>query len=209
MRLKTLHILILLQLTLPGVLPAVESAPHISDREIVEKLAVLESNQKSLEQLINHRINDLNHRIGDLRSEIKTGQDDLRSEMKAGQEALRSEMRAGQEALRSEMRAGQEALGKRLDDLSKRISETNYTMLALFSALVVLIATLFGYIAWDRRTMIKPVVERVERLEKDLIHDLERYNTECSKIDRLINAMRELARTDEKVATVLRSFSLL
>ena len=187
MRQKILHILILLQLTLPTGLMAVESAPDISDREIVEKLAILETNQNSLEQLINHRIGDLNHRIGDLRSEMKAGQNDLRSGMKAGQEAL----------------------GKRLDDLSKRISETNYTMLALFSALVVLIAALFGYIAWDRRTMIKPVIERVERLERDVRHDLDLSSPEGSKIDRLINAMRELARTDEKIATVLRSFSLL
>ena len=198
MRLKILHILIILQLTLPAGLLALESAPKISDREIVEKLAILETNQKSLEQLINHRIGDLNHRIGDFRSEIKAGQNDLRSEMKAGQEALRSEMKTGQEAL-----------GKRLDDLSKRISESNYTMLALFSALVVLIATLFGYIAWDRRTMLKPISQRIERLERDVIHDLDLSSPEGSKIDRLINAMRELARTDEKIATVLRSFSLL
>ncbi len=180
MKLKILHILILLQLTLPAGLLALESAPDISDREIVEKLAILDAGQKSFEQL-------LNHRIGDLRSEMKTGQ----------------------EALRSEMKTGQEILSKRLDDLSKRMSDSNYTMLALFSALVVLIAALFGYIAWDRRTMVKPVIERVERLERDVRHDLDLSSPEGSKIDRLINAMRELARTDEKIATVLRSFSLL
>jgi len=202
MRLKILHILILFQLVFPGALLALETAPDISDREVVEKLVILEAGQKSLEQL-------LNHRIGDLRSEMKAGQDSLRSEMKTGQDSLHSEMKTGQDSLRSEMKTGYEALSKRLDDLSKRMSELNYTMLSLFSALVVLIAALFGYIAWDRRTMIKPLIERVDRLERDVIHDLDLSSPEGSKLNRLINAMRELARTDEKVATVLRSFSLL
>ena len=187
MRQKILHILILLQLTLPTGLMAVESAPDISDREIVEKLAILATNQNSLEQLINHRIGDLNHRIGDFKPEMKTGQLDLRSEIKAGYDAL----------------------SKRIEDLSKRMIKLKYTMLALFSVLVVLIAALFGYIAWDRRTMLKPISQKIERLERDVRHDFDLSSPEGSKIDRLINAMRELARTDEKIATALRSFSLL
>ena len=82
-------------------------------------------------------------------------------------------------------------------------------MMTIFGAVVVLIAALFGYILWDRRTMVKPVVERVERLEQDVIQDLDLSNADGSKLNRLINAMRELARTDEQLATILRSFSLL
>ena len=76
---KTLNIIILLQLIIPVGLMAVESAPDISDREIVEKLSFLEAGQKALDQ-----------RITDLRSEMKSGQEALRSEMKSGQEALNS-----------------------------------------------------------------------------------------------------------------------
>ena len=82
-------------------------------------------------------------------------------------------------------------------------------MLTLFSPLVVLITALFGYIAWNRRTMIKPITQRLERLERDVIHDLDLFSPEGSKRDRLINAMRELAQTDEKVAKVLPTFSLI
>ena len=122
----------------------------------------------------------LNHRISDLRSEIKTGQ----------------------EALRSEIKTGQEALGKRLDD-------SNNTMLVLFGSLITLIVALFGYIAWDRRTMMKPMLERIERIEQDVTQSLDSSNTDASKLSQLISAVRELARTDEQLATILRSFSLL
>ncbi len=191
LKLKILYVFVLLQLIIPGALLALEPAPDITDREVVEKLAKLEAGQQAIQQALNQRISD------------------LRSEMKSGQEALRSEMKSGQEALRSEMKSGQEALNKRLDDLSQRISDSNYTMVTIFGALVVLISVVLGLILWDRRTMLKPVVERVERIERDIVQDLDLSNADGSKLTRLINAIRELARTDEKLATVLRSFSLL
>ena len=50
------------------MLIAVETAPRISDREIVERLAKLEEGQKSLEK----RFDDVNRRIDDLRSEMNS-----------------------------------------------------------------------------------------------------------------------------------------
>ena len=158
MKFKILLIVSCILFNLPAATFAVEVAPRISDREIVEKLVTLE---------------------------------------------------AGQAALRSEMKAGQAALGKRMDDMNQRISSQQTTMLALFSAMVALILALFAYIAWDRRTMIKPVVERIEHLENDVLRELDMHHNKGSAINRLINAMRELAKQDEKVATVLRNFSLL
>ena len=169
LKFKILYVIILFQLVIPGALLALEPAPDITDREVVEKLAKIEAGQQSL----NHRISD-----------------------------LRSEMKSGQEALRSEMKSGQEALSKRLDD-------SNNTMLVLFGSIMTLIVALFGYIAWDRRTMMKPVFERVERIEHDVAQSLDLSNTDGSKLSRVINAMRELAKTDEQLATILRSFSLL
>ena|SRR3989338_8147737 len=67
---------------------AVETAPRISDREIIEKLARLEE-----------------------------GQNALRSEMKTEINALRSELKTEINALRSEMKANAEAVDKRFDDL--------------------------------------------------------------------------------------------
>ncbi len=144
---------------------AVDIAPRISDREIVEKLVILESGQAVLDQ----RITGLDQRITDLRSEMKTGQD---------------------------------ALGKRIDDMHS-------TLLAMFAAMMTLIVALFAYIAWDRRTMLKPVVERLDHLEREVMRDLDLGNKDGSVLIRLVQAMRALAKDDEKVAAVLRSFSLL
>ena len=174
-----------------GTASAVEVAPRISDREIVEKLARLETGQTALGQ-----------RITDLRSEMKAGQAALRSEMKAGYAALRSEMKAGQVALRSEMKANDDALGKRMDDLHSM-------MLAMFGTMVTLIVALFAYIAWDRRTMLKPVVERLDTLERDVVRDLDLRHAEGSLLSRQLKALRKYAESNPEFAEIMRGLSLL
>ncbi len=54
----------------PSLLIAVETAPRISDREIVERLTRLEEGQKNLERRIDNLDKGLNNRIDDLRSEM-------------------------------------------------------------------------------------------------------------------------------------------
>ncbi len=148
----------MLQLVLPVALLAVEIAPRISDREIIEKLAILE---------------------------------------------------VGQGALRSEMKSGQEALSQRLDDLLQRLDSSNNTMLVLFGSLITLIVALFGYIAWDRRTMVKPVVEQLHRLEHDVHNDLDLNHTQGSLLKRQLKALREYAQINPEFAEILRGLALL
>ena len=58
---------------IPSILFAIETAPRISDREMVERLTRLEEGQKTIEMRfddVNRRIDDVNKRIDDLRSEM-------------------------------------------------------------------------------------------------------------------------------------------
>ena len=55
-------------LIIPSLLLAVEIAPRISDREIVERLTKLEEGQKHLDK----RFDGVNKRIDDLRSEMNS-----------------------------------------------------------------------------------------------------------------------------------------
>ena len=56
----------------PSLLIAVERAPRISDREIVERLTRLEEGQKNLARRIDNLDKSLNNRIDDLRSEMNS-----------------------------------------------------------------------------------------------------------------------------------------
>jgi len=78
--------------------------------------------------------------------------------------------------------------------------------------MLVVIAGIFGligFIVWDRKTALRPLERRLDSLEKDLQNDLEIRHKDGSLMTRLVKALQELSKQDEKLAGVLRSFSLL
>lgn len=81
-----LVVAILLSLLLPSWGQAIETAPPISDREIIERLARLEEGVKALQQG---------------QDSLRQGQDSLRQEM----QQLRQEMNAQMQQLRTDMNA--------------------------------------------------------------------------------------------------------
>jgi len=168
----TLFLLAIMLFVFPMASYAVEVAPRILDREIIESLAELKAGQVNL----NKRLDDLNRSI-DKRFE----QVDKRFEQ----------------------------IDKRFEDVNRRIDGLQNTMLALFGAILSLIVALFGFIIWDRRTILRPVVDRLERLEREVTKDLDLLNEEGSRLTRLVKTLREHAKSDPKLAEILRTFSLL
>lgn len=55
---------------------------------------------------------------------------------------------------------------------------------------------LVGFILWDRRSVLKPIKDEIDTLERQ-------------KVDRLIVAMKKLSENDSQMAQVLRSVGLL
>ncbi|PID99833.1 MAG: hypothetical protein CSA81_14420 [Acidobacteria bacterium] len=159
----------------PGLALAVEVAPRISDREIVESLTELKQQQKALDQRITDLIHNLDKRF----------------------EAIDKRF---------------DAIDKRFESNDRRFESMMNWMLTLFGIVITLILGLLGYMIWDRRTALKPLREKMATLEDSSIQvskQLEMHNPSGTLLDRLVAAFRELAKTDEKVADVLKAFSLL
>ena len=173
---------------------AVEIAPRISDREIIEALTALRAGQKALEEKMGLRFQAIDARFEALDRRIDTRFDAIDARF---------------EALDRRADALFEAIDTRFEARDRRIDGLRQTMLALFGAMMALIVALFGYIAWDRRTMVRPLQERLDRIESELARDLELQHEEGSRLTRLLKVLREMAKTDPKLAEVLRNFSLL
>jgi len=144
---------------------AVEVAPRISDREIIEALTELKAGQKALKVNVNRRFEAVDQRF---------------------------------EAMDQRFESMEAGFNQRFNFLENRI--------------MVVIAGIFGligYIVWDRKTALRPVEERLIKLENELHRDLEIQHEEGSRLTRLVKVLREMAKHDEKLANVLRSFSLL
>jgi len=78
--------------------------------------------------------------------------------------------------------------------------------------ILVMLAGIFGligFIGWYRRTVLKSIEKRLDRLEEALENDLELQNKAGSRLTRLVKALQEIARTDTKVAKILRQLSLM
>ena len=91
---------------------------------------------------------------------------------------------------------------KRFEDMQNYMDKRFNQMFTFLWILTGIFTTLtlgvIGFAYWDRRTIIRKAREEtIEQLERE------------GKLKQLIEAMRELAKTDGKVAEVLRQFHLL
>jgi predicted PurR-regulated permease PerM len=102
------------------------------------------------------------------------------------------------EALEKRFEARFESVDKRFEDINRRFEDIGRQldrMAAIFTALVIAV---IGFAYWDRRTIIRKAKE--ETL------------AEIRKEDRakeLMNALLELAKTDDRLAKVLKQFNIL
>jgi len=162
---------------------AVDVAPRISDREIIESLAELKAGQKALEEKMDLRFNAMQEQI------------DQRFT------AIDQRFTAMQEQVDQRFIA----VDQRFEAIDRRLDFIQQLMLVTIAGIFGLI----GFIIWDRYSTLRPMDMRLRRLEEDLERDLELQSPEGSKLTRLVHALRELAKEDKKVEAILRSFSLL
>jgi hypothetical protein len=159
---------------------AVETAPRISDREIIESLADLKAGQKALEARIDQRF-------------------------EAFQKQIDQRFGAFQTQIDQRFDASQQQTDQRFEAVDEQLDKIWALMLVMIAGIFGLI----GYIVWDRKTALRPVEQRLIALESEFHRDLEIQHEDGSRLTRLVKVLREMAKTDEKLANVLRSFSLL
>ena len=111
-----------------------ENAERISDREIIEALTELKAGQKAL----NERIDDINKRIGDINKRI----DDVSNSLNKRIDVVES------------------SINKRIDDLKDEIKALRELSYVVIGGIFILI----GFVIWDRRSAISPVIKRSREL---------------------------------------------
>jgi hypothetical protein len=107
----------------------------------------------------------------------------------------------GINGLRGEFRGDINDLGKRVDDQGKGIddlrSELKEDIQDLRGLMYVLLAGMFvlvGFVIWDRRTALSPVISKTKELEE--------------REDLTLRALKEYARKEPKMAEVLRTLGV-
>ncbi|MBK6618981.1 MAG: hypothetical protein IPG31_11695 [Nitrosomonas sp.] len=193
---RTIILLLSIMLALP--VAAVDVAPRISDREIIESLAEIKAGQKALEDKMDVRFTAM--------------QEQMETRFTAMQEQMDTRFTAMQEQMDTRFTAMQKQMDHRFASIDQRFASIDQRFEFLQQLMLVMIASVFGligFIVWDRYTTLRPMNERLRRIEEDLENDLELSAPDGSRLIRMMHALRELAKEDKKLESVLRSFSLL
>ena len=144
---------------------AVEVAPRISDREIIEGLAAIRADIKVLSQ----KIDGLDKRIDSLDKRIDGIEKSLSQRI--------------------------DGLDKRIDSVEKSLSQRIDSLENLMYIMIAGIFGLIGFVVWDRRTALKPAMDRIGKLEREE-EDLKR-------------ALREYAKQEPGFAEILKNIGIL
>jgi len=201
---------------------AVDVAPRISDREIIESLAELKAGQKALEEKMDLRFNAMQEQIDQRFTAIDQRFTAMQEQMDQRFTAVDQRFTAVDQHFTSvdqhftsvdqHFTAMQKQIDQRFIAVDQRFEAIDRRLDFIQQLMLVTIAGIFGligFIIWDRYSTLRPMDMRLRRLEEDLERDLELQSPEGSKLTRLIHALRELAKEDKKVEAILRSFSLL
>ena len=87
-------------------------------------------------------------------------------------------------------------------DMNARFEQQHNTIMMLIGVFTAITTATIGFALWDRRTMIRPFETKVKEIETNM-DALKTSNKN------LIESLRELAKTDTKLAEVLKQFNLL
>ncbi len=192
-------------LILPGPVWAVEAAPALTDREIVERLTRLEEGQNGVREAVGQlraELGQLRAELGQLRAElgqlrVELGQ--LRADMTQQNQQLREDMNRQNQQLREDMNRQNQQLR---EDMDRQFARQFRLTLALLGAFSALVAAIIGFALWDRRTMIRPFERTASSLTEELSANRQRMES-------LLDALRALGQRDPAVANVLKQFNLL
>jgi cytochrome c-type biogenesis protein CcmH/NrfG len=190
---------------------AVEVAPRISDREIIESLAEIKATIKTEIGAVNQRFETINERFEAVNQRFEAVNQRF-DEVDKRFDMMEKQTKERFDAMEKQTNVRFDAVNQRFDAVDQRFDQMDKQFDKIWNLMLVIIAGIFGligFIVWDRKTALKPLEQRLDRIENELHHDLEIQHEQGSRMTRLVNALRELAQTDPKVAGVLRSFSLL
>jgi len=132
---------------------------------------------------------------------LEEGQNTLRAEMAQLRQDLKVQFDR-LEARFDRIEARFDQIEARFGQIETRFGQMTNMMMIIVLAFAGIVASTIGFALWDRRTMIRPFESKVKAIEDELSQNRQRLHA-------LLETLRALSQTDERVADVLRRFQLL
>ncbi|MBI5187336.1 MAG: DUF1640 domain-containing protein [Nitrospinae bacterium] len=139
---------------------AVEVAPRISDREIVEKLARLEEGQRAIQQQINDLRESTQQQINDLRESTQQQIGDLKESTQQQISDLKESTNDLKESTQQQINDLKESTNKRFDVIQ--------WMLGLFITVALSLMGIMGRILWNQQKKLTQIETSLEAQKEEL-----------------------------------------
>ncbi len=165
----------------PGSVGAEDGTVGSADREIIERLARVETR-------LDEGLKRLGDSIRQLREDMNLQNKNLREDMNLQNKNLREDMNLQSQQLR--------------EDVNRQLDRHFQLILGVLAAFTLMFVSILGFAIWDRRTMVRPFADKVKSLEDDL-------STKSHRLDVILDALRSLGQRDERVAAILKRLHLL
>jgi len=95
-----------------------------------------------------------------------------------------------------------EQIDKRFEQVNKRFESLQNLMMAIVGAFAAIVAVTIGFAIWDRRTMVRPFEDKVNKVENEVL-------TDRKKLEALFEILRNYAKNHPDLADILKQFSIL
>ena len=162
---------------------AADVAPAVSDES---RLIRLETKMDAIIDLLNQRMDHLEQRM----DRIEQRMNRIEQRIDRLEQSFRADIARLEGSLRT--------------DMNSQFDRLNNLFIGLCSIFGLLVVALFGFVLWDRRSMLRPLEADMRRLEDDLA-------TKGSKsvLDATVNALRTWAQENQQLAAVLKRLNLI
>ena len=98
-----------------------------------------------------------------------------------------------------------EQVDKRFEQVDKRFDDHLSYIGYIIGLFGTICAVIIGFTLWDRRTMIRPFETKVNEIDTELLKLKNNKNTQL----KIVSVLRDLSKTDNRLAEILKSHKLL
>ena len=184
---------------------AADAAPAASDESrlirLETKVDAINDRLAGIEKHMDQRMDGIEKRMDRLEQRMDRFEQSFRADIARLEGSFRADIARLEGSFRADI-VGLE--GSLRTDMNSQFERLNALLIGLCSIFGLLVVALFGFVFWDRRSMLRPLESNMRRLEGDLA-------TKGSKsvLDATVSALRTWAQENQQLAAVLKRLNLM
>jgi predicted PurR-regulated permease PerM len=110
---------------------------------------------------------------------------------------LRTDTNMRFQELRADMNARFEQVNKQFEQVNNQFNTITNLLVAIVGAFAAIVVMTIGFALWDRRTMLRPVEEKLNKLERDMADDvLEQVKGVRERLEKMEQLTRKRAEAE-------------